>query len=350
MTRPSGPGPGGADVTRSRPMAGASGRRDVAPAGGGNPVSWERDVRLGPLTRYGIGGPAPRLGRPGSEDELRRFLRDLEGAPFHVLGGGANVLVADRGVDRPVLLLGGELDYVLAGEDVLEAGAAANLPALAGEARRRAREGWSFLEAVPGTVGGGLRMNAGSRDVWLWHRVRWAEAMTPEGRVVRVRPEEAGAGYRRVELPESWVFLRARFEAPPGDPEAVRHAHLAFRKAKVSRQVYDLPSVGSTWKNPPAPHGPAWRVVERVGMRGARRGEARIAEKHANFIVNHGRARAEDVLALMVETRRRAREELGVELEPEVRFWGFEEGELWRVGALPEEEDDPRARPGEAPG
>lgn len=299
---------------------------------------WERDVPLAPLTRYGIGGLTPRLGRPRTEGELREALAGLEGARYLVLGGGANVLVADQGVEEPVLVLAGEFDYVRAGEDTLVAGGAAKLPALAGEARRRGREGWSFLEAVPGTVGGGLRMNAGSRDVWLWHRVRWAEAMAPEGRIVRVRPAEARAGYRSVDLPQEWIFTRALFDARPGDPETVRREHLRFREGKVEAQVYDLPSVGSTWKNPGPPHGSAWQVVERVGMRGARRGDAQITEKHANFIVNHGRARAEDVLSLMAETRRRALEQLGVSLVPEIVLWGFDEERLRLVGAVPEEE------------
>lgn len=299
---------------------------------------WGRDVPLAPLTRYGIGGSTPRLGRPRTEEELRQALAQLEGARHLVLGGGANVLVADEGVEEPVLALAGEFDYVRAGKRTLEAGGAAKLPALAGEARRRGREGWSFLEAVPGTVGGGLRMNAGSRDVWLWHRVRWAEAVTPEGRTVRIGPDEARAGYRSVGLPPAWIFTRALFDAPPGDPEAVRREHLRFRETKVASQVYDLPSVGSTWKNPGPPHRSAWEIVERVGMRGARRGDAQIAEKHANFIVNHGRARAEDVLFLMVETRRRALEELGVPLEPEIVLWGFDEGRLRLVGAVAQEE------------
>lgn len=298
-------------------------------------MRWQPDHPLAPHTRYGIGGPTPRFGRPASEPDLRAVLAELEGGPFRVLGGGANVLVADRGVGEPVLVLGGRFGYLRVVEETIEAGAATKLPALVGEARRGGREGWSFLEAVPGTVGGGLRMNAGSRDVWMWHRVRWAEAMTPEGRRVRIRPGEARADYRRIGLPEDWIFLRARFEARRGDPEGVREAHLRFREEKVAAQVYELPSVGSTWKNPGPPHDAAWRVVEKVGMRGARHGDARISERHANFIVNQGNARAEDVLGLMIETRRRAEEELGVSLEPEIVLWGFEEEELRRVGAGP---------------
>lgn len=296
-------------------------------------MRWERDVPLAPLARYRIGGPASRLARPDSVDEVREALATLAGSGHRVLGTGANVLIADRGVDDAVLVLGRGLEGLTLDSGAIEAGAASRLPALVGLARREARVGFRFLEAVPGTVGGGLRMNAGSRDEWLWHRVQWAEAVTDEGRVERLSAAEAAPGYRSVRVPETWVFVGARLAAAPGDAAEVEEAHLAFRARKVRDQVYELPSVGSTWKNPGAPHGSAWEVVDRVGMRGARRGDAQIAERHANFIVNLGTARAEDVLGLMSETRRRAREELGIALEPEIRLWGFSPGERASVGA-----------------
>lgn len=298
-------------------------------------MRWERDVPMSEWTRYRIGGPAARFAVVDDRAALGDALSRTGGRPCRVVGGGANLLVADRGVEDAVVKLGDAFDYVRGPADGgLEAGAAAGLPALVGVARRNALEGWVFLEAVPGTVGGGLRMNAGSRDAWLWDRVIWAEAVTPEGDDRRVTPEEAAPAYRGVEVPEDWIFVRARFEAVRGDPEAVERRHLEFRRGKVEAQVYDRRSVGSIWKNPGEPHGSAWQVVDRVGMRGARRGGARISEKHANFIVNTGDARAEDVLGLMSETRRRAREELGVELEPEIRLWGFTREELGSVGAV----------------
>lgn len=300
-------------------------------------MRWKDDEPLARWTRYRIGGPTPRFRRVEDREELLGALAELEGRRYRVVGGGANLLVADRGVEEPVLKLDGEFDYVERTEDGLEAGAAATLPALAGAARRHALEGYVFLEAVPGTVGGGLRMNAGSREDWIWHRVRWAEAATPAGEVHRLRPGDVNPGYRSVSVPDRWIFVRARFEGSPGDPEEVEEAHLRFRRRKVEAQVYDLRSVGSIWKNPGPPHGSAWEVVDRVGMRGARRGDAQVSEKHANFIVNHGEARAEDVLGLMAEIHRRVREELGLELHPEIRLWGFTEEELRSVGAAPRE-------------
>jgi UDP-N-acetylmuramate dehydrogenase len=298
-------------------------------------MRWGRDVRLAERVRWRIGGPARRLGSAGSETELADALRELVPAEHLTLGWGANLLVADRGVDPAVLVLEDELDWIRLGDAWIEAGAGAGLPSLVGEARRAGRGGWSFLEAVPGSVGGGLRMNAGSAETGLWDRVIWADALTPDGDRVRVSRVEARASYRRVELPEPWVFVAARFDAVPGDLAEIEAEHRARRRVKVETQVYDLPTCGSVWKNPGPPWGSAWELVERVGMRGARVGGAVITEKHANFIANVAEATAEDVLALMRETRRRVVEQTGARLEPEIRFWGFEAEELRSVGVAP---------------
>lgn len=295
---------------------------------------WESDVALAALTRYRIGGTARRYGRFGTPDDLARALRSLDRSPYRVLGWGANVLVSDRGVPDSVISLAGEFDYLIVSETGIDAGGAAGLPALVGEARRWGRSGWDFLEAVPGSVGGGLRMNAGSVDTGLWDRAEWVETMTPEGEKVRLTPAEASASYRHVEVADDWVFLGGRFEAQPGDPGMVNALHARRRRLKVESQVYELPSCGSIWKNPGSAYGSAWELVDRAGMRGAERGGARIAERHANFIVNVGDAHASDVLSLMAETRRRVHDNEGIWLEPEIRLWGFDVEELASVGAV----------------
>lgn len=300
-------------------------------------MRWEADVALAEHTRYRIGGPTPGFGRVESRVELRDALAGLAGAPFRVLGRGANLLVADRGIAERVFVLAGDFDVLESEAGVIDAGGGAGLPALVGEARRTACAGWSFLEAVPGSVGGGLRMNAGSVETGLWDRVERAEAMTPAGEAVWLTPAEAGPSYRRVEVPESWIFLGARFGTTPGDAEAIEADHFERRRTKVETQVYDLPSCGSIWKNPGGAWSGAWQLVDRVGMRGARRGDAQITERHANFIANLGAASAEDVWWLMAETRRRVAEETGVELSPEIRLWGFTDEERGAVGARPDE-------------
>jgi UDP-N-acetylmuramate dehydrogenase len=295
-------------------------------------MRWESEVPLSEHVRWKIGGPAARFGRVSDRAELRHALSGLDGEPPLTLGWGANLLVADRGVRAAVLVLEGEFERIRVDEDSLEAGGGAGLPALVGEARRAAAEGWCFLEAVPGTVGGGLRMNAGSAETGLWDRVIEVEAISADGESHRLTRRDADPSYRHVDLPQDWVFTAARFELAPGDLEAVEAAHFERRRRKVTTQVYDLPSCGSVWKNPGTELHSAWELVDAVGMRGAGSGGARIAERHANFIANEGGARAEDVLSLMRETHRRVLDQFGIALEPEIRFWGFAPGELASVG------------------
>ena len=290
---------------------------------------------LASLTRYRIGGPAARFGQVGTRRDLASALESLEGAAYRVLGWGANVLVSDRGVPEPVISLSGDFDYLHMLGEAVEAGGATGLPALVSGARREGRVGWDFLEAVPGSVGGGLRMNAGSVEIGIWDRVLWAEVMTAAGDCIRINPEEAAPSYRAVDVPGEWVFTGAQFAAPPGDPNTVDATHAERRRRKVEGQVYELPTCGSVWKNPGPPHGSAWELVDRVGMRGAVRGGAQITERHANFIANLGDATATDVLWLMAETRRRVNDREGIWLQPEICLWGFEADELAAVGGAP---------------
>lgn len=296
---------------------------------------WESNVPLASLTRYRIGGPAVRFWQVETRNDLSAALKSLEGAGYRVLGWGANVLVSDRGVPESVISLSGDFDYLRMLGEAVEAGGAAGLPALVGDARREGRFGWDFLEAVPGSVGGGLRMNAGSVEIGIWDRVLWAEVITPAGDCVRISPDEAAPSYRAVAVPDEWIFTGAAFAAPPGDPNAVNAVHAERRRRKVEGQVYELPTCGSIWKNPGPPYGSAWELVDRAGMRGAVSGGAQITERHANFIANLGNATAADVLWLMAETRRRVNDRDGIWLEPEICLWGFEADELAAVGGAP---------------
>lgn len=295
---------------------------------------WMRDVSLAELTRWKIGGPAPRFARAGSVEELSALLREVEGERVRVLGQGANLLVADRGPGGPVLVLDGDFKAFAVHDATIRFGAAAPIAGVVQEARRCARSGLWILEAVPGTMGGALRMNAGTADEGIWERTLWAMAIWPNGETRRLRRADVRPSYRKIDLDRAAIFLGGELDAPVGDPAGIEEEHRRRREGKLTAQVYDMPSCGSTWKNPDPPAPSAWELVHRVGMRGARRGDAQISEKHANFIVNLGGARARDVVELMLETRRRVREQTGIELEPEIEFWGFEEDVLSELGVV----------------
>lgn len=292
-----------------------------------------RNVPLDLRTRWRIGGQAPELAEASSQEELRGLLAELEGETALVLGGGANLLVSDQGPGAPVVVLGGEFKRQEVLEDTIRVGAAASIAGVVQAARRAARSGLWILEAVPGTMGGALRLNAGTADEWIWDRVLWAEVMLPDGSVERVVAEDVQPSYRAIELDPGAIFLRAEVRAPPADAARVRQEHMQRRIEKLRAQVYDKPTCGSTWKNPGAPSPSAWELVELVGMRGEKRGGAQVSPKHANFIVNLGDAKAQDVIDLMIETRRRVHEEKGIFLEPELHFWGFPGEVLRELGA-----------------
>jgi UDP-N-acetylmuramate dehydrogenase len=295
---------------------------------------WMRDVPLAALTRWKIGGPAPAYARAGSEEELRALLGEVDGERVRVLGRGANVLISDDGPGAPVLQLEGELAEHELLERTIRFGAGAQISAVVQAARRAGRSGLWILEAVPGTMGGALRMNAGTAEEGVWERTLWAEAMWQDGTTRRLTRGDLRPRYRGIDLDPQAVFLRGEIEAPPGDAARVEAEHRTRREVKFETQVYDLPTCGSTWKNPASPAPTAWQLVDQVGMRGARRGAAQISEKHANFIVNLGGARAQDVIDLLVETRRRVLEETGIALQPEIQFWGFPEEVLRQLGAV----------------
>ncbi len=294
---------------------------------------WMRNVPLAELTRWKIGGSAPLFARASNRDELRALLAEVQGRPVRLLGLGANLLISDEGPDGPVLVLEGEFKDFDVLDETIRCGAAAPISGVVQAARRGARSGLWILEAVPGTMGGALRMNAGTADEGIWDRVLWADAMWPDGDIRRVTREDVRPRYRGIDLDVEAVFLEAEIEAPAGDRERIDEEHRQRREAKLSAQVYDEPTCGSTWKNPDPPALSAWQLVDSVGMRGEVRGGAQVSPKHANFIVNTGGARARDVVDLMVETRRRVLAETGIALEPEIQFWGFPEEVLRELGA-----------------
>jgi UDP-N-acetylmuramate dehydrogenase len=299
-------------------------------------VLWRRE-RLAQRTRYRIGGFADRFAEVPDLTNLRALQASVASEPWLVLGAGANTLVSDAGVSRPVIALGAEFKRMDVLDAAIEVGAAAGVAAVVQAASKHRRAGWDFLEAVPGTIGGALHMNAGTLEKGIWEQVEWVDALVPDlARPVRLIPEDVQPGYRHIDVPEGTVFLSARLRAVAGQPECVEEAHANRRQQKRQSQPYDLPSCGSTWLNPPGLA--AWRLVDEVGMRGKGSGAARISDLHANFIVNEGGATADDVIWLMRETRRRVREQHGIELIPELRLWGFPNDLLHELGASPARE------------
>ena len=278
-----------------------------------------------PLSRHTslrIGGPADALVMPANLEDLRALLRfaDREGIATLVLGGGSNTLVLDGGFRGVAILLGEAFAGLEADGTVVRAGAAVRVSRLVAFCSRLGLAGVECLTGIPGTVGGALRGNAGTSAGWVSDRLRDVAAVLRDGTLARLAKGDLGFAYRRAALPPGAVITGATFELEPGDPAAIRRAVSKLLVARNQTQPVEFRSAGCMFKNPAGDS--AGRLVDAAGMKGARAGDAEVSPKHANFIVNHGRARAADVLALVERARARVREHAGVTLEIEVQVVG----------------------------
>jgi UDP-N-acetylenolpyruvoylglucosamine reductase len=285
----------------------------------------ERGVPVAKLTTIGTGGPAKALARPRSADELSEALRYAreEALDVLVVGLGSNVLAADDGVDALVLRLEGELAGVEVRDDALAAGGGATNAVCLHRARDAGLGGLEFACAIPGTAGGGVFMNAGAygRD---WSDVL-ARALVVSADEEQWRTaEELGLEYRRSALLPGEVVAQVEFQLEARAPDEIKATVADLVARRKDTQPTNKRTFGSVFKNPPGELG-AGRTLELCGLKGHRIGGALISPKHANFIENAGGATSADCVALMVEARRRAREEFGVELEREVVFGGLPE-------------------------
>ena len=277
-------------------------------------------------TSFRIGGPADLLVVPESVEELALVLRAAGGCAARVtlLGGGSNVLVGDRGVRGVVVKLGRGFARVEwhegEGGAEVRAGAAANLGRLARAAATRGLAGLEHAEGIPGTVGGALFMNAGAYGGDVAGAAVAVEGLDASGEPAVLPREALGFRYRGAALPPRFVVTAVRFALRREDPAAVRRRLEEVRQHRVASQPHGRANAGSIFKNPAGDH--AGRLIDVVGLKGARVGRARISERHANFIVNEGGASAEDVKGLMDLAQRVVWERSGIWLEPEVRFVG----------------------------
>jgi UDP-N-acetylenolpyruvoylglucosamine reductase len=285
-------------------------------------VRLDHGVPLSRLTTIGTGGPAAALVRPRSLPELEEALRfaTAEGLAVVVVGLGSNMLVADEGVDALVVRLEGELAAAeVRGARLLAGGGAANAVCLH-RARDAALGGLEFACAIPGTAGGGVRMNAGAygRD---WSAILARALVASADGTGWLTPAELGLSYRHSELRGDQVVARVEYRLEHRSGSEIKRTLADFVTQRKATQPTNKRTFGSVFKNPPGADS-AGRLLEACGLKGRRIRGAMISPKHANFIENADGATSADCLALMMEARRRAYEEFGVELEHEVVLLG----------------------------
>ncbi len=281
-----------------------------------------REVALARFTTLGTGGPARLFARPESEREAGDLLRwaARRGLAVAVVGLGSNLLAADEGVDALVLKLAGELAAVEIEGDLVRAGGGAPNAVVLHRARAAGLGGFEFACAIPGTVGGGVRMNAGAYGGDFAGVLERALVATAEGSGW-LTPAELGLAYRRSALAEGQVVLRAELRLRPRPPAEIKATVRELNIRRKQAQPTNRRTFGSVFKNPEHELS-AGQLLEACGLKGYQVGGARISPKHANFIENAGGATTADALALMAEARRRVRDRFGVLLEHEVQLIG----------------------------
>jgi UDP-N-acetylmuramate dehydrogenase len=293
---------------------------------------FECEVRFGePLARhttYRIGGPAAVLAMPRRVEEVAAVLKlaRQEGLPWLVLGLGSNVLVSDRGFDGVVIRMGKGLDKVErsgAGENLWTVGAGLPTPLFARQTSNAGHAGAQRLIGVPGTVGGGIFMNAGAHGQDFSLITRSVDVVDSAGEVRSIPARDIAWRYRSSGFTDV-VVLGGTMELTPDDPARTREELALYLKRRREGTPFDEPCCGSVFRNPAtsAESRTAGQLIEACGLKGFRHGEAEISPKHANYIVNLGGASAGDVRAVIDTARERVHAQFGVTLELEVKLIG----------------------------
>lgn len=286
-------------------------------------IEYIHDESLASHTTFKIGGPARLMVLPRSVEQIRRVvqLAKTHRMPFFVLGNGSNVLFSDEGYDGLVMKLARNFsDYKIDGNKVT-AQSGALLSSICKKAARQGLAGAEFGSGIPGTVGGGIVMNAGAYDGELKDVVTSVTVMDMDGTIYRYSNEEMRFGYRTSRVyEEGLIVLEMTMELEPGDVSAIWAKIDDFTTRRWRKQPIDLPSGGSTFKRPPGNY--AGKLIEDSGCRGLRFRDAQVSTKHCGFVVNRGNATAKDVQTLIRLVQRRVKEAYGVSLEPEVKIIG----------------------------
>ena len=274
-------------------------------------------------TSFRIGGNAEVMAFPENGEDLSALLRycDAESVPFAILGAGTNVLAPDDGIRGLVICLKDCLD----GMEQLDANrmrvmAGVTMTRAAVFAANRGLSGMEFAHGIPGTVGGGVYMNAGAYGGEICQICESVDVMDLQGNIRTVSGSDMQFSYRHSRLEdEGGIVLSAVFALQPGDPQQIKELMRQLQAKRSASQPLDKPSAGSAFKRPA--QGYAAALIDQVGLKGFAVGDAAISEKHAGFAVNLGNASAEDVKSLLQQVSDRVFAETGIRLEPEVRIW-----------------------------
>jgi UDP-N-acetylmuramate dehydrogenase len=286
--------------------------------------TYSENAPLRDLVWFRAGGKAEILFRPADADDLAAFFSAKpDSVPVSIIGVGSNLLIRDGGIRGVVVRLPAAFGRIAIEGTRVRVGAAALDAAVARAAADAGICGLEFLRGIPGTIGGALRMNAGCYGSEIKDVFVEATAIDDAGRKHLLSREAMAFRYRKTGADENLVFVEAVLEGKKDDPDAVRARMNALVDAREASQPVKSRTGGSTFKNPEDAEGrKAWQLIDGAGCRGLMVGAAQVSEKHCNFLINTGDARASDIEALGEEVRARVRAKFGVELEWEIKRVG----------------------------
>ena len=293
--------------------------------------SFDGEIRLDePLskhTSYRIGGPARASILVNSPAALSAALAACKAdeCPWVVVGKRSNLLVSDAGFKGAVIVLAGEFRNWKFDEENARVvvGAGTTLSRLVQEVFHRGYSGMEFAVGTPGSVGGAVRMNAGTKDDWIGSRVVSVTTFAPDQGLKRYAPSDIEWAYRSTSFAPDEIIVEVELQLTPALSGNIHDKMRTLLERRKASQPLEYPSCGSVFKNPEG--ASAGALIDEVGLKGSMCGGAQISEKHANFIVNKNKACASDVLALIKRAQEKVKEHYGIELQPEVKFLGFEE-------------------------
>lgn len=280
------------------------------------------DVPMDRYTSFRVGGPADAMAFPLDVKDLETLLNIVrkQGIPYFIMGRGTNLLVRDGGIRGLVVNLSSGMTEIHVTGEKIRAGAGALLSQMIGIAMKQGLAGLAPLYGIPGSVGGGLAMNAGAWGTTVGDRIESIALMNGSGRTRRILREDLDFRYRELLLPQGAIIVEGTFLMERREKERIQKEMALFHRKRRETQPVQYPSAGSVFKNPPGVS--AGEIIEELGLKGKRVGGAEVSRIHGNFILNTGNATADHVLELIHLIQERAFRERGLTLEPEVRIVG----------------------------
>jgi len=283
---------------------------------------YRRGYNLSQLTWFKVGGAAEIFFKPLNSNDLAGFIaQNQQRLPVTLLGAGSNIIIRDGGIDGVVVKLGQNFtDITILNDNEIMVGAGCLNFNLAKFCQMHSIAGFEFLIGIPGTIGGGIIMNAGAYNSEFKDNVLAVEAIDHKGNFLTLTNEEIGFKYRGNSLPKDLIITKAVFKFTLGDRDQITQAMNEINKKRLETQPIKERTGGSTFANPE--HHKAWKLIDQAGMRGYQIGGASISQLHCNFMINHGNASANDLETLGNLVRKKVFENSGVDLQWEIKRIG----------------------------